>query len=301
MREHPSRGRDDSYKDLNPNGFWECNYSVQGIQYNYPDRFVLRDYLKEEEGKETYIKIVSQGLLGSDTRYINKVVYVIRHPRNVAKSQERLKRGFDIMLPNGERQGLMDELVIHTPKMYMDVTAAAARFFMENPQIPVHFLMYDDLVENPEKHVRELCEFLGEDADEGWGRCEGIVNPKLRRSYPEDIESVLWEESEEIYKRFGEKDFVGVLDYVSDPDLNMHTDGVDFLCLRSGGVGTAGVCQQCISDRGMRENLKQGAAMPGRQIDWAKEPCLWECAYDPARKKDEYVDVHDSIENNHWK
>jgi hypothetical protein len=69
-------------KDMNPNGFWECRYSVRGIKWhmNMPDL----------EGK--VCKIVSQGLINSNPEYIDKIVYMLRDPRQVAKSQERLKR-----------------------------------------------------------------------------------------------------------------------------------------------------------------------------------------------------------------
>jgi hypothetical protein len=274
---------------------------VGGIAYNYQDKDKLQGYLEEEKGKETCMKIVSQGLLPSDPRYINKIIYVIRHPRNVAKSQERLTRGFDVVLASGETQNITEGLVIHTPEMYMRVTGQAARFFGDNPHIPVHFVLYDDLVEEPETSIKAICEFMGEDAERGWDRCKGVVNPKLKRSYPEDVPSNLWEEAEEIYKRFAAKDFIGVEYFLSNPKLNLYRGSIEFICARSGGVATAAICQQCMTSSVVRENFKAAAALPGRQIDWKNKPCLWECSLDPDRTDDEYVDVFDSIKDNHWK
>jgi hypothetical protein len=48
-------------KDMNPNGFWECRYTVQGVHWH-----------RGIEVKNTDIcKIVSQGLFFSDPKYIS--------------------------------------------------------------------------------------------------------------------------------------------------------------------------------------------------------------------------------------
>ena len=71
-------------KDMNPNGFWECRYSVQGIKW----------HMDMPKIDKQICKIVSQGLINSNPNYIGKIIYMLRDPRQVAKSQERLKRFF---------------------------------------------------------------------------------------------------------------------------------------------------------------------------------------------------------------
>ena len=73
----------ENIKKMNPLGFWENEWTVGGIQYS------LRNEEKYDETK--FCKIVSQGLHKSDPKYVSKVIYMSRHPRAVAKSQEELK------------------------------------------------------------------------------------------------------------------------------------------------------------------------------------------------------------------
>ena len=114
--------RTDHSKMMNPNGFWEDGrFTVRGLSWRFNCREELDGYLTEE--KPTCVKIVSQGLIQTDPRYISKMVYLIRHPRNVAKSQENLVTELDQMF------GDKNTLKMHTPKMYLNVTAQASRGF----------------------------------------------------------------------------------------------------------------------------------------------------------------------------
>ena len=69
-------------KDMNPNGFWECRYSVAGIKW----------HIGFKDNPKTIVKVVSQGLPQTDPRYVDKMIYMLREPHQVAKSQERLRR-----------------------------------------------------------------------------------------------------------------------------------------------------------------------------------------------------------------
>jgi hypothetical protein len=289
---------DDRFIDMNPNGFWECQYSVQGIKYNFSDRKNLEKYLNETDENRTCVKIVSQGLLPSDPKYITKLIYLIRHPRSVAKSQERLKRGFDVTTRNGENVNIYDDFVVHTPEMYINVTTQASRFLLLNPEIDVHFLYYDDLIENPKEEVKKICKFINQDFKQAWKNCKDIVNPKLRRSIPQDIENRLWPDAEAIFERFCNKDYRGVLDYMQDQTIEYHKEVTNWQCLRTGDVANDIICKQCIGSKEVRKNFRQKAE--DRGIDWRNRPCMYECNYNFDLTEENLITVTESIENNIW-
>ena len=125
---------------MNPNGFYEDGrFAVLGIQWNRKWREELDGFLNDKISK--CMKIVSQGLLPSDPRFFSKIIYMIRHPREVAKSQENLEG----LLGNPDIEGV--EQKNHSPKMYISVTAQAALFFVENPEIPVLFCQQSSVLE----------------------------------------------------------------------------------------------------------------------------------------------------------
>ena len=145
-------------KDLNPNGFWECQFTTGGISYNFGNRQQLTDLYKT--GKNKVVKVVSQGLLKSDPKYIDKVIYLIRHPRNVAKSQERLQRQFTLDFGK-DKKNIFDNLVVHSPEMYIDVTLKACRWIKENPDIPILYIDFNDLQSNPDREIQKMAAFVG--------------------------------------------------------------------------------------------------------------------------------------------
>lgn len=270
-------------RDLNPNGFYECQYSVKGISYNYTDRENLLKYEKETENL-TCVKIVSQGLLSSDPRFITKIVYLIRHPRAVAKSQENLLR---LIETKGK---------VHTPSMYINVTVQAAQFFLEQPDIPVYFLNYDDLLSEPEKYIKEVCDFLEEDSVTSWEKVKDIVDPKLKRSKPEDIDNELWEDAETIYELFNNKDFQGIVDYLSDRKRKIHQHNTSWTCARTGQSVNKEACKACMLKEDVRENFKVTANKNGR--DWRNEPCLFECGFDLSKDEEELLTIEESKTSN---
>jgi len=100
--------------DMNPNGFWEMRYTVSGVQW----------HLGMPDLKGKVCKIVSQGLVASNPEYIEKIVFMVRCPRQVAKSQERLRR---IRWMSREHE---QEMKIHTPEMFIQVTYQASKWLV---------------------------------------------------------------------------------------------------------------------------------------------------------------------------
>ncbi len=289
-------GRRYDYEDMNPHGFWECRYSVRGISYNYPDKENLNRYLSEATEDMTAVKIVSQGLLSSDPKFLSKIIYLIRHPRQVAKSQERLKRGHDVQNANGEYQNMFEGVTIHDPSMYIQVTAMAAKFFIENPDIPVLFVNFDDLITRPDVVVPQIGEFLGEDV-ESIERATKVIEPKLHRSHPQDVAHDLWEDAETVYELFNEKKYAEILTYLEDPYRKFNRSKSSWLCPRLGRSVTESECKVCKSKDDVVENFKESSERQG--IDWRNEPCTFECGMD--LDSDYHLTIEESIFYSHWK
>jgi hypothetical protein len=276
-------------KDMNPNGFWEMLYSVQGIQYRLGDIERLNKLLTEEE--KSICKIVSQGLANSDPRFIDKMIYMIRHPRQVAKSQERLKRQFPMdqtpVLANGE------EVKVHTPEMYINVTNIAASWLVANPKVPVLFINFDDLIENPDQELSRIQEFLGEG---DFSKANGIIQPKLKRSLPQNIDSPFWEDAEAVYDNFVKGDFEGVIEYLKDPSRAIYVENTKLYCTRCEAPKAYNQCKMCRSHEITRNNMRKQSE--DKKIDWKKEPCLFEClGLDPNANP---LTLEESIKNNFW-
>ena len=165
---------------------------ILGGKFGFQDDPVQeKGFLEETDENRTCVKIVSQGLLNSDPRYITKILYLLRHPRAVAKSQERLIRGVAF-----DNKDFSELAKIHTPEMFIKVTQMAALFLKDHPDIEVKILEYDDLIEHPKENIKSICDFFKIDFEDRWSLVKDAVKPKYRRSYPQEIELDLWKDAE---------------------------------------------------------------------------------------------------------
>lgn len=285
--------REDKGKDMNPNGFWECKFSVGGIK---PSPITFRSELEDilENKKSTVCKVVSQGLLSSDSRFIDKIIYLHRHPRTVAKSQEKLTRGKEIRI--GQEDHNIIDAPIHSPKMYIEVTLAACRWFLENPEIPVLFIAYENMLKSPSDEIEKIEAFVG------YGNFEEskkIVDPKLNRSVRKEIEHNLWEDAEFIYDNFLKGDYQMILDEFSENrgrQINRERDA--WVCPRIGMKVNCFACQRCISTPDIVKNHKIRAAHLG--LDYLEEPCLFECGMNIDTPTEDIKTIEESIDNHSW-
>lgn len=317
-----AQGRPLDYKDMNPEGFWECAFTVQGIIYQPQFNRLLQGIRTGKNFK--VIKVVSQGMLNSDPQYIGKIIYMIRHPRKVAKSQERLKRGFDFTDPaDGKIKNAFQDITIHTPEMYIQVTMQAAHWFLLNPRKKVLFVNFDDLQENPAEQCRKMKEFVGFGDYE---KATKLVQPKLNRSNPEDIEHRLWEDAEYVYEEFVKaaniinaggsrteagKHFKKIIKYFHDPRREFNRDKLQWPCYRAKRGVNEMRCKACYygnDDSGtnfatrnlFKKNSEAKVAQYGVTKHWSKEPCVFEMGYDLDRTEP-YLTAEESVENNFWK
>jgi len=240
------------------------------------------------------VKIVSQGLMKTEPRYVSKMIYMIRHPRQVAKSQERLERNMGFTLQDGTTVDPLEEdhLKVHTPEMYNRVTVTAARWLKAFPDVAVLFVEFDDLVSDPANELARIGAFLGEDLS----AAESCINAKLKRSEPEDMPSELWGDAEAIYERFKAKDWDGVIAVLSTEKSKTVRQKAHFPCFRTRLQTHEPHCKACMADPEFRASLIKYATEEG--IDWRNEPCAYECGMDP--DNDAPKTISESVENSHW-
>jgi len=270
-------------KDMNPNGFWECPFTVSGIRY----QFAMVDRLASiQAAKPPYVcKIVSQGLAQSDPTYIDKVVMMTRHPRSVAKSQEQLKRQWPF---EGE------QVVVHSPQMFINVTRWVSSWLIYNDQMPIHHIDFDELLEQPGNELRRLQGFLGEGDFE---TAATRIEPRYHRSHPEDkAVHEPWADAERVYALFKGGDYQGVLDYFKTAEREIDRQQKQWYCPRSGHTVGHRSCALCRKDRDVRAQYRRHAEKQG--INWRHEPCMHEVMF--ADSQGQRLTIEQSIQHNFW-
>ena len=289
-------------QDMNPKGFYEdARFAVNGIHYMPQFREELHDTFINPK----ILKVVSQGLLASDPIYIDRIIYMLRHPRAVAKSQERLRGN----MPKAES----DRLVIHSPQMFINVTLDALWFFKENPDIPIKIIQYEDLMADPLKIAQAIYDFNGLEGDVKAGAA--VVDQKLNRSEHQDIECTLWADSEylhdvmcRIQKLFDKgnrksinKLIDNAMEYMLQPERETNILQRQWFCLRAKENVSASICEDCMLNPCAVDNYRaQSAAKMAEGVrQWVDEPCLFECGMDVKRKN--HVSIQDSIYMNWWR
>jgi hypothetical protein len=280
-------------KDLNPTGFWECPFTVRGVQFR-PNR---EDQLKQLEAESkrnlTVCKIVSGGLAQSDPRYIDKIVFMLRHPRSVAKSQERLRRNEKYKKLNGESIDLYQDKVVHSPKMFIQTTVMAAAWLKKHPEIPVHYVLFDDLISYPEGTLLGIQQFLGEG---NFLAAASAIRSDLKRSYPEQKKSNLWGDAEYVWDKFLAKDFSALAKFSRDITRPISREGRSWPCARLQAPVVEAHCRACRHSSSFRAKLIEDAEK--NRINWQEEPCGFECGNDLDSSP---ITLDESIENNFWR
>jgi hypothetical protein len=267
--------------DMNPKGFWESRWSVQGAAW-FPgvDNIV--------KGKEV-CKIVSNGLATSDPQYVSRVVFMARCPREVARSQERLTRR--TMEFNGREIG--EDIVVHSPVFFINATVAAANWIVNvKPEIMV--VRHSEMISHPESALGKVGEFVGQNMD----AAVSCVRPKLYRSEPRDKIGGIWDVADAIYDCIEVGDFKGVLDIMSDEEARreLSREVSSWVCERNGLQVNHAQCRECMRNDTVAWNYRDLAER--NRIDWESKPCLYECGF--SRDHDEHKTLAESVKENHW-
>ena len=275
--------------DMNPLGFWESPYAVGGLYYRWDDRANLLRW--ETESEPTFCKIVARGLWKTDPCYVDKIIYMVREPRAVAKSQERLERGLpEFVGSNGEDVSVGDFITVHTPLLYINATARVCAWLSAYPDIPLIRINFDDLVEQPAETLGFISDFIDEDLSDSLG----VIKPALRRSAPEKIEHKLWKLADQVYELFNLGEYEAVTDAVSAARADIFEETGRFHCFRRDSPTVPHECAVC--RRGIatvefkKDSIKRG-------VDWESAPCSYECGMGP----EPHINVATSVADNFWR
>ena len=281
--------QDQAVHDMNPDGFWEDpRFSVKGFRYSKALVPLIQDLMATDS--PFVAKIVSQGLTNTDPHYVDKIVIMVRHPRAVAKSQEKLQRS-KFKDKDGNTIDFNQEKV-HTPKMFIGVSVQLCGWLVANPQVPYLLVDFDDLISDPHSQLKRVQEFIGEGDFEA---ATGNVNPKLRRSYPENVVNTLWGEAEHTYKLLKEENFNGVVEYFKDPKRNFNRETRGWVCTRYMANVVENHCRVCKASSNFRRTLKDFAEQ--HNIPWRDRPCAYETTFD---LDNSLISMEESIANNFW-
>lgn len=279
-------------RDLNPDGFWEGPFTVKGVAY----RPEVRKLVKQvgAEAPPSVCKIVSQGLSRSNPVYIDSVVFMLRRPEAVAKSQERLTRSFSLLHPDTRKHiNLFEGAVVQSPQMFIEVTLGVAKWSAENPEVPLYIVKFENLIRTPKKVLDKLGRKLREDLRLGV-KC---VRKELDRSSKATIDHPLLSEANQVYDWFLSKDWAALEKYRLNRRTEQNKQRQQWFCARSASMAQDAVCSSCVSDPSFRASLRADAVK--RELNWQDQPCAYECAYEANRQK--FVTLTGSIKNNHWK
>jgi len=260
-------------KDMNPLGFWECRYSVKGIQYH--------DDFPELAGK--YAKIVSHGVAASNPAFIGKIVFMLRDPRQVAKSQERL-----------QRPHLPPDAIIHSPEMFIRVNAQFADWIIKHGKsAEVLVVEYDELIADATGQLQKVAGFLGLPPS---AFAADLVKPSLKRSAAENLSHHLWPAADRIYQAIRRADWQAVCDIHAEALPAITRDNVATNCERLDERVYYNECVNCIHNDSTRRSFKARAIAKG--IPWQDKPCMFLCHKAPDIP---LVPLQQTIDNNHWR
>lgn len=277
-------------KEMNPNGYHEMEFTVQGIYY----RRKYKELFKEIEtgaAPKKICKVVSQGLAKSDPKYISKIIYMVRNPYAVAKSQERLARN------NPMDEGIAPEIngekvLIRSVDMFNAVTVMAANWIKENPQIPIHIVNYDELLNNPVMELSKIQEFLGEG---DFSTASVLIDKSLRRSDPENLYVEDGNYAMALYNCLLNGDWDAIVEAeitrIEDIKINPPVPKYVF-CTRLNKQISTDSCKLCKTHEQTTRNLINQATM--KKIEWNNEPCIYDCIVNK-------MSIEESINNNHWR
>lgn len=265
----------DRIRDMNPDGFFECRYTVKGAQW----------HADIEDTRDKFCKIISKGVAKSNPIYIQKMIVMARNPRAVAKSQERLIR--DMIPPDNP-----DGYVVHSPDIFIRDTIQLAKWMLinETPHIVVN---YDNLVSDPDTTFGKVADFLDMPQD---AFANHTVRESLRRSEPQPIEHHLWEVADAIFDALKRSDWTEIANIASDNWRSIDRDRRMTPCARLGGERmTYAECINCLHKQDTRVVFKNKAERRG--IDWKSSPCNY---LSMNNAEGDLVDAQETIASNHW-
>lgn len=283
--------------EMNPQGFWEDpSCVVSGLHY-IPSKLKIINKIKNAKEPQV-LKLDGRGLPKSNPQYINKVIFMLRNPHEVAKSQENLIRDSKYKMEDGTEIDLFENLTPNTPEMFINTNINCAKWFVDNPKVKHITILYDDLLEKPEEVIDKIDKFLL-DKNSNFKESYKLIRKKLRRSTnfsSEYDEYDLWKEAELVYQFMQYNDYKELIKYSQNNKLEFVKRNKNWICARYESRVFYKTCEQCINNKKFRNRLKNFAEK--NKIDWANNPCSYECAF---KLDNKLISIDESILNNFWK
>ena len=290
-------------KDLNPRGFYE-GWPCMGIPWNFINHKRLQS-LQEAE-TDAVAKIVGQGLAITNPDYISKVVVIVRHPRAVARSQEKLVNRVNIRDSHKGMHNVRREAKIHNPDFWLSNMLSIAQWISAFPDVPFYVLSYERLTSASwrcEIDMNELQQFIGE--GDFVKASQESIDSSLIRSHPktdcsEEVQNQFLF-AEEIYSLACNGEWEDVLLAFSErakqqAEKDANKKPTKYLCYRANRTVLQAQCKECIKGKTVMQSFKELAERA--QVDWRKEPCVYECAFRNDSSK--YKTPSESIKQNFW-
>lgn len=289
-------------KDMNPRGFYE-GWPCMGIPWSLVNHQRMKRV--EEMPERKIAKIVGEGLSKTNPEYIESVVVILRPPRFVAKSQEKLAGQINIRDKNEGMHNVRRESNIHTPDFWISHMTSVAEWLNAFPLIPVHVIEYENLLSQEGKaaELQSLQDFIGEGDFIGAGG--EAIDTTLRRSSPREENAPEVEAdfrfAESLYPLLKAKNWPGVLFAYRKWRRTKYNEAKgrkpdQYLCYRVNLPVHRRTCEECLKRGTVMQNLKRRAE--STDVNWIKEPCVYECAN--REDGEDYKTPEESIAANFW-
>ncbi len=274
-------------EDANPHGFYEGRWTLRGLSWF--------EGLHEHLNRQRVAKVVMQALPNTDPTYVDRIILMLRHPKEIARSFERIGNGENLSEDELKRQAVS----LPMPINYIEGATQAARWLAKHDDIPVRCIDFEALLAGPDSVLSNVAEFCG--ADDFF---DHNIEPKLHRAKVEhETEDTLWQVAINIYRALLVKDYDAVLEQRFEASPYIRKEREQIMCARCGMNVSYYQCRSCYVDgnESLIQNYKAHAEHEG--VDWRNEPCGFECGFAiPDDLPDEkYKSIEESVAGNHWK
>lgn len=157
------------FQAANPRGFYESEL-VSGIYFATNPHPKTGDWLAPASTRRHVVKVFPQGLVRTDFAFLDRVLVTVRPWRAVAASRSKMASLGSL----GPTQHV-DPALLWWVDVYGVLRDVAIRGYS------AHFVAYDRLVDDPEREVSAVLDWIGEGDVAAAVRA---VDPGLRRSTP---------------------------------------------------------------------------------------------------------------------
>ena len=220
-KRHGDEKRVERAEYLNPKGFYE----ISGV--------VMRGFRDDSMARKFYgkaIKIITPGLFRTKLRHVDKIIFCLRDPREIALSQSKLVSGVTVFTEEGEKYA--PELQKIEPKRYIQ---SMGRFVFWQKTFPefwekVIIINYKDMLQSPDETIFEIVDFIKPSTSlDRYLKAVSEVDPSLYRSVDFEWETEDGELAQRIYEGMQKQDLSDVELDVSAYIRNQRLENIRWL------------------------------------------------------------------------